>query len=142
MLSHLADFSTLNASRRIDVDIDEGLAIHGSAAHVARLVSNIFGNISRHTPADAPVRVTLKSVVGGVNLVIEDGGPGLPAGAYSGGMQSFQRFDKSRTREHGGSGLGMSIIFAIAREHSADIALQRSDLGGLKVHLFFGNLSA
>jgi two-component system, OmpR family, sensor kinase len=141
LLSHLADFSTLNESRQIDADIEESATIHGSAAHIARLISNIFGNISRHTPSNAPVRVTLKKLSDGVDLLIEDGGPGLPAGAYSEGMQSFQRFDKSRSREHGGSGLGMSIIFAIAREHSAKIALLESDLGGLGVQLFFGNLS-
>ena len=88
------------------------------------------------------MRVTLKRIGGRVDLFIEDGGPGLPDGAYSGGIQGFQRFDKSRSREHGGSGLGMSIIFAIAREHSAGVALRRSDLGGLGIHLTFGNLSA
>lgn len=142
VLSHLADFSTLNVTREINANIEEGVTIHGSAAHTARLISNIFGNISRHTPSSAPVGVTLKKTNSGVDLLIEDGGPGLPEGAYSKGMQGFQRFDKSRSREHGGSGLGMSIIFAIAREHSANVALQRSDLGGLGVHLFFGNLSA
>ena len=142
VLSHLADFSTLNETRKIDANVEEGVTIHGSAAHIARLISNVFGNISRHTPLNAPVRVTLKRLVGGVVLSIEDGGPGLPDGAYAGGMQGFQRFDKSRSREHGGSGLGMSIIFAIAREHSAQASLQRSDLGGLGVHLSFGNLSA
>lgn len=142
VLSHLADFSTLNESRPIEANVEEAVTIHGSAPHIARLISNIFGNISRHTPSNAPVRVTLKRLVGRVDLLIEDGGPGLPDGAYASGMQGFQRFDKSRSREHGGSGLGMSIIFAIAREHSAQAALQRSDLGGLGVHLTFGNLSA
>lgn len=142
VLSHLADFSTLNESRQINANVEEAVTIDGSAPHIARLISNIFGNISRHTPSNAPVRVTLQRLVGRVELLIEDGGPGLPDGAYSGGIQGFQRFDKSRSREHGGSGLGMSIIFAIAREHSAQVALQRSDLGGLGVHLTFGNLSA
>lgn len=140
VLSHLADFSTLNADRPIEVHVEDGAIILGSKAHLARLVSNIFGNISRHTPASAPVCVTLKRMAIGVDLMIEDGGPGLPAGAYERGMQGFQRFDKSRSREHGGSGLGMSIIFAIVREHSARISLERSELGGLGVHLFFGNL--
>lgn len=139
---HLTDFSTLNESRKIESNIEEGVTIQGSSTHISRLLTNIFANISRHTPPDAPVRVTLKRKGEGVDLLIEDGGPGLPADAYSEGMQSFQRFDKSRSREHGGSGLGMSIIFAIAREHSASITLQPSDLGGLGVHLFFGNLSA
>lgn len=141
LLSHLTDFSTLNEAREIWSDVEEGVTIRGSAAHISRLMTNIFANISRHTPSGAPVRVALKRKGDGVDLLIEDGGPGLPEGAYSEGMQSFQRFDKSRSREHGGSGLGMSIIFAIAREHSATVTLQPSDLGGLGVHLFFGNLS-
>ncbi len=138
--SHLADFATLSESREIETRIQEGVTIHGSAVHIARLLSNIFANISRHTPSNAPVRVTLSRVKGHADLFIEDGGPGLPAGAYAEGMQSFRRFDKSRSREHGGSGLGMSIIFAIAREHSATVELEPSDLGGLGVHVVFGNL--
>jgi two-component system OmpR family sensor kinase len=140
--SHLADFSILNESRKIESHIQAGIIIEGLAPHISRLFSNIFGNISRHTPATAPVRVTLERTSESVHLAIEDGGPGLPGGAYATGMQSFQRFDKSRSRENGGSGLGMSIIFAIAREHSTSVDLRRSDLGGLGIHLFFGNLSA
>lgn len=140
--SHLADFATLNKTRDIQTHIQDGVTIRGSAAHIARLLSNIFGNISRHTPSNAPVRVTLGRIKGYADLLIEDGGPGLPAGAYSEGMQSFRRFDKSRSREHGGSGLGMSIIFAIAREHSATVELLPSNLGGLGVHIVFGNLSS
>lgn len=137
--SHLADFATLNNGREIETHIQDRVIINGST-HVARLLSNIFANITRHTPPDAPVRITLQMLNGRADLLIEDGGPGLPASAYSDGMQSFQRFDKSRSREDGGSGLGMSIIFAIAREHSAKAILQPSDLGGLGVHLIFGNL--
>jgi two-component system OmpR family sensor kinase len=140
--SHLSDFSILNESRKIESNIQASIIIEGSGPHMSRLFSNIFGNISRHVPATAPVRVTLERTSEGVHLAIEDGGPGLPDGTYATGMQSFQRFDKSRSRENGGSGLGMSIIFAIAREHSTSVALRRSDLGGLGVHLFFGNLSA
>lgn len=138
--SHLADFATLDISRNIQSRIEDGITIHGSAPHIARLFSNILANISRHTPSNAPVRITLSRIQGQADLFIEDGGPGLPPGAYAGGMQSFQRFDKSRSREHGGSGLGMSIIFAIVREHSAVIELKPSDLGGLGVHIVFGNL--
>lgn len=140
--AHLSDFSILNESRKIESHIEEGVTIQGSSSHISRLMTNIFANIFRHTPSDAPIRVTLKRKSSGVDLLIEDGGHGLPEGAYAEGIQSFQRFDKSRSREHGGSGLGMSIIFAIAREHSASVDLIPSDLGGLGVHLFFGNLTA
>ena len=140
--SHLSDFSTFNKERVITSDIEDRVTIRGSESHFARLFTNLFANISRHTPANAPVNVSLLKGEHGISLVIEDGGPGLPESAYKEGMRNFQRFDRSRSREDGGSGLGMSIIFAIVREHGGTFTLRPSKLGGLAVHLFFGNLSA
>lgn len=139
--SHLSDFSTFNKGRLITSHIEEGVILQGSVSHIARLFTNIFANISRHTPKSAPVNVLLSKGDHGISLVIEDGGPGLPESAYQEGVRNFQRFDRSRSREDGGSGLGMSIIFAIVREHGGTITLRPSSLGGLGVHLFFGNLS-
>lgn len=139
--SHLTDFSTFNEGREITSNIKDHLIIKGSESHLERLSVNIFANISRHTPIDAPVNVSLNRSDHGISLVIEDGGPGLPESAYKEGVQNFKRFDLSRSREDGGSGLGMSIIFAIVREHGGTITLRPSVLGGLGVHVFFGNLS-
>jgi K+-sensing histidine kinase KdpD len=72
-----------------------------------------------------------------VLLTIEDGGPGLPKDAYSAGIQFFQRFDQSRSRESGGSGLGMSIMRGIADSIDGTINLQQSTLGGLAVQMRF-----
>ena len=117
------------------------MILNGSESHIARLFTNVFGNISRHTPKDAPVHVSLLRGEHGISIVIEDGGPGLPESAYQEGMRNFQRFDRSRSRQDGGSGLGMSIIYAIVREHGGAVTLRPSNLGGLGIHLFFGNLS-
>ena len=140
--SHLSDFATFNKGRLITSEIEEGVILNGSESHFARLFTNIFGNISRHTPQNAPINVSLARGEHGISIVIEDGGPGLPESAYQEGMRNFQRFDRSRSRQDGGSGLGMSIIYAIVREHGGSITLRRSKLGGLGIHLFFGNLSA
>jgi len=139
LTSHVADFALLNSHRDISLDIEEGVHLQGSTSHLERLLANIFGNITRHTPSEAPVRVTLIKVGNGIEMCVEDGGPGLPDAAYSNGVQSFQRFDKSRSRENGGSGLGMSIIFAIVNEHDGKIVLGKSALGGLRIHVFFDN---
>lgn len=133
--AHLSDFATLNVSRQIIAQIGDGIQIKGVKAHIARLLANAFGNILRHTPTDAPVRVTLKEVDEGIELAIEDGGAGLPEDVYRNGVQSFQRFDKSRSRENGGSGLGMSIIFAIVHEQGGTVTLKKSDLGGLDLRV-------
>jgi len=140
--SHLSDFTTFNKGRLITSHIEDGVILQGSESHIARLFTNIFANVARHTPKAAPVNVSLSRGEHGISLVIEDGGPGLPESAYKEGMRNFQRFDRSRSREDGGSGLGMSIIFAIVREHGGTVTLRPSNLGGLGVHVFFGNLSA
>jgi signal transduction histidine kinase len=66
-----------------------------------------------------------------IELCIEDGGPGLPESAYERGPQGFMRFDTSRSRESGGSGLGMSIIVAVVKDLNGSIDFRPSDLGGL-----------
>lgn len=135
--AHVSDFARLNPSRRITDAIATGIRFAGIKAHMARLLTNALANISRHTPTDAPVRITLKRVNGGIELDLEDGGQGLSEEVYRSGIQSFQRFDKSRSREDGGSGLGMSIIFTIVREHGGSVLLNKSDLGGLDLHIQF-----
>ena len=129
------DFKTLNSERDISIAIDDAITYLGSAEHLRRLVQNILNNISRHTPSDAPVAITLK-VEGKRRLLrIEDGGPGLPEGSYRDGIELLNRFDASRSRDSGGSGLGLSIIAAIVHEHEGTLALRKSALGGLAVEV-------
>jgi signal transduction histidine kinase len=73
----------------------------------------------------------------GVRIRIGDAGPGLPDEAYHMGVQQFQRFDNSRSRESGGSGLGISIMRAIVSEHHGAMGLRKSQLGGLEIDIFF-----
>jgi signal transduction histidine kinase len=68
-----------------------------------------------------------------VKLTIEDGGAGLPDAAYRENIQSLNRFDKSRSRESGGSGLGMSIMAAVIAKSGGQLTLRKSSLGGLAV---------
>ena len=89
------------------------LAVRGREDLLDRLLVNSFSNIIRHTPKDtagtrdpAPRRSRART------LCIEDGGRGLPE--YGVRPQRFRRFDQSRSRETGGSGLGMSIMADIA----------------------------
>ncbi len=130
---HLDDFRTLEPDRTIDSDIDQGVSVVGSRSRVERLLQNLFSNIRRHTPANASVRVILHEQGDVMELWIEDGGPGLPAAAYESGPQGFMRFDSSRSRESGGSGLGMSIIAAVVKDLNGAIIFRPSDLGGLAV---------
>jgi signal transduction histidine kinase len=131
--AHLNDFQVLNQSRTVTTSIPDDCFVHGSREHLSRLIQNCLSNILRHTPADAPVSVSLHTIGKRAELRIEDGGPGLPDSAYGSEIKFMNRFDPSRSRESGGSGLGLSIIAAIVQEHNGELELSKSQLGGLAV---------
>ena len=137
LTAYTHDFSTLNPHRKIKVEISPNVLIDGSGEHLRRLVQNICNNITRHTPADAPVKVTLERKGKRILLTIEDGGKGLTEDAYGDGIKEINRFSARKSPETGGSGLGLSIIAAIVSEHDANLNLRRSSLGGLAVEISF-----
>ena len=96
---------------------------------VDTLISNVINNARTHTPVNAPIQIT----IGSNKVIIEDGGPGLDSIPN----KPFQRFDKSRSRETGGSGLGMSLIQKSAKKLGAKLDFGKSELGGLKVEINF-----
>ena len=137
--SHLNDFQVLNKSRVVTTAIPSDCFVNGSREHLNRLIQNCLSNIVRHTPSDAPVSVSLRNIGKRAELKIEDGGPGLPESAYGSEIKAMNRFDPSRSRESGGSGLGLSIIAAIVQEHNGELELSKSQLGGLAVTIRIPN---
>jgi signal transduction histidine kinase len=137
--AHLNDFQVLNKSRIVTTEIPDDCFVQGSREHLSRLIQNCLSNILRHTPSDAPVSVSLRNIGKRAELKIEDGGPGLPESAYGSEIKFMNRFDPSRSRESGGSGLGLSIIAAIVQEHNGQLELSKSQLGGLAVTIRIPN---
>ncbi len=133
--SYSRDFKTLHSQRSVSIEIEEGLTCLGSREHLRRLIQNILNNVSRHTPDDASVHIKLSRSSKKLILLIEDGGPGLPENSYRDGIELLNRFDSSRSRESGGSGLGLSIIAAIVHEHGGSLSLRKGSLGGLAVEI-------
>lgn len=131
--AHSDDFATLHPMRKVDIQISEHLEALALKEYLSRFIQNALGNIARHTPAGAPVRITVTRIGRSIHMAIEDGGPGLPQGAYRDKLRTLNRFDKSRSRENGGSGLGLSIMAAVVEKIGGEFYLRPSDLGGLAV---------
>jgi len=131
---NLNDFQTLSPDHKVTANIEDGVLIQGSEKYMRRFIQNSFTNIRIHTKNDVPVQVTL---TGGkqIHLIIEDGGEGLPAQSYGEKVQGLKRFDRSRSRETGGSGLGMSIMSAVIEWHKGELTLRQSSLGGLAIEV-------
>ena len=131
--AHSEDFATLHPARKVEIDISDQLEVLALKEYISRFIQNALGNIARHTPTDAPVRVTVSRIGRSIHMAIEDGGPGLPQGAYRDKLRTLNRFDKSRSRENGGSGLGLSIMAAVVEKIGGEFYLRPSELGGLAV---------
>ncbi len=133
VIENLRDFATIAPTYDLATQIEPGLLLHGSQKYLQRFIQNALTNIRQHAPSHAPVCVRLSSSTKWIELVIEDGGPGLPPSSYGEKIRGLKRFDKARSRETGGTGLGMSIMSAVIEKHSGELSLKASDLGGLKI---------
>jgi signal transduction histidine kinase len=135
-VAHLSnDLKTLQPMRPIETRIEPGILVNISHNYAQQMLANIFANLRRHTPEDSQVLIVLATAGNKAVLTISDGGPGLPDEVYKSGIQYFQRFDRSRSRESGGSGLGMTIMKRIIENASGAIELGKSEFGGLKIEI-------
>ncbi|MER7742397.1 HAMP domain-containing sensor histidine kinase [Streptomyces sp. NPDC096538] len=90
---------------------------------VRQVLDNLLANAAVHTPAGTPVSVEV-SVRGDAALVrVADAGPGIPAEDRERVFDRFHRVDKARSRDRGGSGLGLSVARSLVRAHGGDITL-------------------
>ena len=133
LVAHGTDFITLNPGRNVNLAITPGVTIEASRDYMARFIQNALTNIVRHTADNDAVSIALTPRGKSVELIIEDGGKGLPESAYREDIRSLNRFDKSRSRENGGSGLGMSIMSAVIQKLGGRFSLRKSLLGGLAI---------
>ena len=134
LFENIRDCSAVAPDLHIERLIEEDVILQGSERYLQRFISNALTNIRVHTQGAIPVRITLKNG-GEITLLIEDGGPGLPANSYGEQIQGLKRFDRSRSRESGGSGLGLSIMSAVVERHKGRLSLKRSALGGLAIEV-------
>ena len=99
-----------------------------------RCLSNLIAN-ARHYARH--VWVGVLPVEDGIDILIDDDGPGIPAAERERVFQPFIRLDTSRNPSTGGVGLGLTIARDVARSHGGDVRLETSPQGGLRarVHL-------
>jgi signal transduction histidine kinase len=93
---------------------------------VRRAVTNLVENALKYG-GDAVL--SLREDASSVSILVEDHGPGIPAGDLERVFQPFFRVEESRSLETGGTGLGLSIAQGIAQSHGGDIMLENTDPG-------------
>jgi two-component system, OmpR family, sensor kinase len=132
----LSDVALLAADRGTDVGlVDANDAEVGVPTESLRvLVRNLVDNAVRHAPAEGRVDVRISGSGGSAVLEVADSGPGIPQADH---QRVFDRFYRRAGAAPGGSGLGLAIVQAIVLRHGAQMSLDRSVLGGLRVKVTF-----
>jgi two-component system osmolarity sensor histidine kinase EnvZ len=99
-----------------------------------RCLANLIANARHH---GRQVWLSSVPVADGIDILVDDDGPGIPAAERERVFQPFIRLDVSRNPSTGGVGLGLTIARDVARSHGGDVRLENSPRGGLRarVHL-------
>jgi two-component system OmpR family sensor kinase len=117
--------------------VPETLVVEGDGDRLRQVVTNLIGNVARHTPAGTPAEIALgvRQADGVAVLEVRDHGSGLTEEQGKRIFERFYRADSSRTRESGGSGLGMAIVAAIVGTHGGHVEVSDTPGGGLTVQV-------
>ncbi len=107
---------------RLDVP-DEPVLVQGDAARLHQVLANLLANARTHTPEGTTVSAQVRQQGDQVAVDVEDDGPGIPAALQPDVFQCFTRGDSSRSRVAGSTGLGLSIVSAVASAHGGSVAL-------------------
>lgn len=103
------------------------VVVEGDPEALRRVVVNLVDNAVRH--AYSKVRVDLSSSTADAELVVADDGPGIPADERERVFDRFYRLHASRSRESGGTGLGLPIAREVVRTHGGTLALTDNQPG-------------
>jgi signal transduction histidine kinase len=107
----------------IETEIKEGLPLVSvDADRIVQVLTNLLDNALRYTPAGGQITVRVNQVDGQVQMSVEDEGPGIPEEQIPYVFERFWRGDRSRSRDSGGSGLGLSIARQLVELHGGTIS--------------------
>jgi signal transduction histidine kinase len=126
LVEELYDDSTILAEpKSISVTVKERqpITIVGDRVKLRQLVLNLITNAIRYTPTGGAVSLSVARENGTALFEVADTGIGIPPGEIGKIFDRFYRVDKARSRELGGSGLGLSIAKLIAEQHRGRISV-------------------
>jgi two-component system OmpR family sensor kinase len=106
----------VDPERKIECELQPAEVL-GDRVRLRQALDNLLANVRSHTPAGAPVEITLGRLDGSAVIEVADRGPGMSAEQVDRVFERFYRADASRARASGGVGLGLAIVAAVAEAH-------------------------
>ena len=120
------------------VDLPPELSVQVDPQQIKTVFENLLSNAFKYSePESDPVKISVERQASDVRVRIEDNGIGIPQGQLAHIFEPFYRVDKSRSKDSGGYGLGLSLCKSIMEAHKGKIEVQSRPKEGTTVLLFF-----
>ncbi len=121
-----AELEPVAAGHELSVDASPGAMVAGVRDELHRLVLNLMENAVKHTDPGTPIRAAVRREGDSVVLAVEDEGPGVSPEIA---VRVFDRFVRGSSDRGGSSGLGLSIVRAVAETHGGTVELEPAMTG-------------
>jgi signal transduction histidine kinase len=121
---------TADAGHEAGYQGPEHLTYYCSPVSIRRALSNVINNAIQYGQS---AEVALKQSRDSITIEVADHGPGIPQDKHEQVFSPFFRLEKSRSRETGGTGLGLAVARTVIRQHGGDVELADRKSGGLRV---------
>jgi signal transduction histidine kinase len=115
-------------------DVESPASIRGDPELLVQLFANLVENAIRHCPSGTQIGLRLLESTGAYNVHVSDTGPGIPSTERENVFRRLYRLERARSTD--GSGLGLSLVAAIAELHGAKVSLA-DNTPGLRVEVSF-----
>lgn len=126
----ITDLEPIAEEKGIALNYDGNGTMIGSDTLIYRLIFNLTENAIRYNRANAQVHISVCDNKDKILIRVRDNGHGIPEQYRESIFQPFFRIDKSRSRAHGGVGLGLSLVWEIVLLHKGAIKIEESSDNG------------
>lgn len=126
----ITDLEPIAEEKGIALNYDGNGTMIGSDTLIYRLIFNLTENAIRYNRANAQVHISVCDDGDKISIRVRDNGHGIPEQYRESIFQPFFRIDKSRSRAHGGVGLGLSLVWEIVLLHKGAIKIEESSDNG------------
>jgi two-component system sensor histidine kinase BaeS len=116
-------------------DASASILVHADPEGMRQVLSNLFENCIRYCGQGSCVTLSARITATHAELQLDDNGPGVPEQALAHLGERFYRVEGSRSREHGGAGLGLALCRRIVEAHGGTLSFARSPGSGLQVRV-------
>ncbi len=127
----------------LTTSLEEQVTCFCDSQRITQVINNLLTNSMDFCPKmDGRINITLQTTGEDAEIIVEDNGIGMSEEQASKVGTKFYQVDSSMTREHGGTGLGFSIIYGIVEGHGGTVKIESKIGKGTKVHIILPKKSS